>query len=119
MEKKNKLDNLKRLSPTEARIQGAKGGKASAEARREKRDLRKAIETLLESDVTDKKTGKVLSGAEAIAVAQFKKALKGDDKAFRILGEYAGQKPIEKVAIAEVNADVINEVESMVNEESL
>ena len=115
MEKRRKEDNLlkgdekHKLTAEEA----SKGGKASAEARRQKRDLRKAIETLLESDVTDKKTGKVLSGAEAIAVAQFKKALRGDDKAFRILGEYAGQKPVEKVEQVNIDAEYLSNVDEM------
>jgi hypothetical protein len=91
----------------------SKGGKASAEARRKKRDLRQALEILLETDVKNKK-GEVKSGAEAIAIAQFQKALKGDTRAFEVIRDTAGQKPIEKVAIGDVTADVINEVENMV-----
>ena len=86
------------------------GGKASAEARRRKRDLKRAIEVLLEQDVTAK-DGTSKSGAEAIAVAQFKKALKGDAKAFELLRDTSGQKPIDKIQVAEVDADVIAEVE--------
>jgi general stress protein YciG len=46
--------NLKPLSTEKAREIGAKGGKASAEARRKKRDLRNAIEILLETDIKGK-----------------------------------------------------------------
>lgn len=93
------------------------GGKASAEARRKKRDLRLAMEMLLEQDITGK-DGTVKSGAEAIAVQQFKKALKGDSKAFEIIRDTSGQSVVQKIAVAEVDADVISEVERMVMDES-
>lgn len=89
------------------------GGKASAEARRKKRDLRLAMEMLLEQDIKGK-DGTVKSGAEAIAVQQFKKALKGDTKAFEVIRDTAGQKPIDKIQMAEVDADVLMQVENMV-----
>lgn len=91
----------------------SKGGKASAEARRKKRDLRNAIEILLETDIKGK-NGEIKSGAEAIAIAQFQKALKGDTRAFEVIRDTAGQKPVEKVMVAEVDNDVINEIENMV-----
>lgn len=91
----------------------SRGGKASAEARRKKRDLRQAIEILLETDIKGK-NGEVKSGAEAIAIAQFQKALKGDTRAFEVIRDTAGQKPVEKVMVAEVDNDVINEIENMV-----
>ena len=90
-----------------------KGAKKSAEARRKKRDLRQAIEILLETDI-EGDDGQVQSGAEALAIAQFKKALKGDTRAFEVLRDTAGQKPIEKVQVAEVDQDVINDVERAV-----
>ena len=73
------------------------GGKASGEAKRRKRDLRLALETLLEKDFTDK-DGNTMSTAEAIALKQLEKALKGDTKAFEVVRDTAGQKPVEKVA---------------------
>lgn len=91
----------------------SKGGKASAEARRKKRDLRNAIEILLETDIKGK-NGEIKSGAEAIAIAQFQKALKGDTRAFEVIRDTAGQKPIEKVMVADVEQSVIDEVEKAV-----
>ena len=89
------------------------GGIASGEARRKKRDLRLAIEALLEKDIKAK-DGTMLSGAEAIAVKQFEKALKGDPKAFELLRDTSGQKPVEKVMIAEVDQNIIDEVEKAI-----
>ena len=80
------------------------GGKASAEARRRKRDLKKALESLLEKDFIDK-SGNTVSGAEAIAMKQFEKALKGDTRAFEIVRDTAGQKPIEKVEVAQIEKE--------------
>lgn len=79
------------------------GGQASGEARRRKRDIRLAVEALLERDYKGK-DGQILSGAEAITVKQMEKALKGDTKAFEVLRDTAGQKPIEKVE--QVNIDM-------------
>lgn len=81
----------------------SKGGKASAEARRKKRDLRLACQMMLEMEIKGK-DGKVKSGAEAIVAAQMQKALKGDAKAFEVLRDTAGQKPVDKVE--QVNIDM-------------
>lgn len=105
--------NLKRLTPSEARTIGSKGGKASAEARRQKRDLKRAIDILLEQDITAK-DGRKMCGAEALAAAQFKKALKGDTRAFESLRDTAGQKPVEKLVVAELDQSVIDEVEEAI-----
>lgn len=93
--------------------EASKGGKRSAEVRAAKRDLRRALEALLEKDISSK-NGETLSGAEALAIKQFEKALKGDAKAFELVRDTAGQKPVDKVMIAEVDQSVIDEVESAV-----
>lgn len=100
-------------TPSERRANASKAGKASGEARRKKRDLRQAIEILLDTEIKGK-NGDIKSGAEAIAIAQFQKALKGDTRAFEVIRDTAGQKPVEKVMVAEVDNDVISEIENMV-----
>ena len=91
------------------------GGKRSAEVRREKRELRKALEILMEQEITDKK-GNTKTGTEAMAIAVFQKALKGDIRAFEVVRDTVGQKPIEKVQVAEIDAETIKEVEEAVRE---
>lgn len=93
--------------------EASKGGKRSAEARRRKRDLRLALELLLEKEFTDK-SGHTATGAEAISTKLFEKAMKGDVRAFETLRDTVGQKPVEKVMIAEVDQDIIDEVEKAV-----
>lgn len=110
------MANEQNLRPAEYKLsleEAKKGGIKSGEARRKKRDLRQAIEILLETDIKGK-NGEIKSGAEAIAIAQFQKALKGDTRAFEVIRDTAGQKPVEKVMVAEVDNDVINEIENMV-----
>lgn len=107
--------NLRKPSREEARERGSKGGKASGEARRRKRDIKLALEALLEKDYKTAE-GITLSGAEAIATKQMEKALRGDTKAFEVVRDSSGQKPIEKIMMAEVEQEVIEEVESIIKE---
>lgn len=113
-------ENLKSLADRtteEKRKIGTMGGKASGEARRKKRDLKLAMQALLEADIKDKKTGETMSGAEAIAMAQYRKALKGDAKAFELVRDTSGQAVVQKVAFAEVDNDIIQEIEDIVSKD--
>lgn len=116
-------ENLKSLADRtteEKREIGTKGGKASGEARRRKRDLKLAMQALLEADVKDKRTGEVMSGAEAIALAQYRKAMKGDAKAFELVRDTSGQKPVEKVEQVNIDGeylDKVNELKAFFNGE--
>lgn len=94
--------NLRVPTSSEARENGKKGGIASGEARRKKKLLRECLEILLEKEITDKK-GETMSGAEALSTKLFAEAMKGNVKAFEVLRDTAGQKPVEKV---QMNADV-------------
>jgi len=91
----------------------SKGAKASAEARRRKRDLRNALEMLLEKDFKDKE-GKTITGAEAITAKLFQQAMNGNVKAFETLRDTVGQKPVERIVVAEVEQSVIDEVEAAI-----
>lgn len=89
------------------------GGIASAEARRKKKNLRLALEMLLEKDFTDK-NGNVISGTEAVTAKLFEQAMKGNVKAFETIRATVGQDPVQKIMVAEVDQDVIDEVERTV-----
>ena len=104
----NLIPNSER-TPNELRQQTQKGGIASGEARRRKRDIRLALEALLEKDITDKH-GNTMSTAEAIAIKQIEKALKGDTKAFKVVRDSAGQKPSDKIDLT-VNDDSAKEMD--------
>jgi hypothetical protein len=67
----------------------------------------------------EKDDGKLakLTGAEIIALTAFEKAMRGDIKAMEFVRDTAGQKPVDKVVVADVDPDVIDEVERMVLED--
>ncbi len=108
--------NEQNLRPGEYQLsleEAKRGGIKSGEARRRKRDIRMALEALLEKEYKGK-NGETVTGAEAIAIKQMEKALKGDTRAFEVVRDSSGQKPVEKVMVAEVTQEVIDEVEQMV-----
>ena len=107
--------NLRVPTSSEARENGKKGGIASGEARRAKKSLREAMQILMEADLTGK-DGKTMTGTEAMAAKAFQAALKGDWKAWELVRDTAGQKPVDKVMVADVEKAIIDEVEKMVNE---
>jgi hypothetical protein len=117
------MANEQNLKPCEHKFtqeEAKKGAQKSAEARRKKRDLRLAVQALLEADVKDKRTGETMSGAEALAMAQYRKALKGDTKAFEVLRDTSGQKPVEKVEQVNIDGeylDKVNELKAFFNGE--
>jgi hypothetical protein len=99
--KKGKANQFK--SGVEAAKNGKKGGIASGEAKRRKKDLRLALEMLLEKDMTSK-DGQTMSGTEAITAKLFEQALKGNVKAFETIRSTVGQDPVQKVE--QVNIDM-------------
>lgn len=101
------MANEQNLHPAEYKLsveEAKKGGKASAEARRKKRDLRLALEMLLEKDFKDK-NGKTITGTEAITAKLFEKAMKGDVRAFETLRDTVGQKPVDKVEVTQIDRE--------------
>lgn len=113
MANEQNLKPLNEQSKSKARELGAKGGIKSGETRRRKRDLKLAMQALLEADVKDKKTGETMSGAEAIAMAQYRKALKGDAKAFELVRDTSGQKPVEKVEQVNIDGEYLDRVNEL------
>ena len=114
---KAQLDNLKPFDSNQnrekAKKNGRKGGKASGEAKRKKKLLKDCLDELLQKE-WENRQGEKMSGSEAISVAVFKKALAGDIKAYEVVRDTAGQKPVDKIMLAEVDQTTINEVENMV-----
>ena len=89
------------------------GGKAGKASRDRRKNLRLALEVLLESEVK-LKNGGTKSGAEAISAKLFEKALNGDVRAFETIRATVGQDPVQKVMVADVDQETINEVEAAV-----
>lgn len=109
-------------SKEEAKELSRRGGINSGKARRNKALLKDCINILLEKKYVDDATGKKLTGAELLSIDLFEKALAEVDtgkkaKAFEVIRDSSGQKPIDKVMIAEVDQTVIDEVEAMMNDD--
>jgi hypothetical protein len=80
-------ENLKPFQSTEeARERGRKGGIASGIARRERKTLREELLLLLQKNESQ----------ERISLALLQKALDGDIKAYEVIRDTIGEKPVEK-----------------------
>lgn len=78
------------LTEKEQRELAKKGGIASGKARKEKKLLKDELAILMETINKDGKTYQ-----ELISTALVKEALKGNTKAYEIIRDTMGQKPIE------------------------
>ena len=97
--------NLKPVtSKKEARERGRKGGLASGEARRKRKTLKEELLLMLSEGDTQ----------QSVTIALIEKAMGGDTKAFEVIRDTIGEKPVDKVMIADVEPSVIAEVEAMV-----
>lgn len=107
-----KTANLKPFDSTTAKINGAKGGKASAKARQEKKTIKKYLQLLLdEGDFNGK------CGAEAVACSVMQQAVNGNIRAMIFIRDTVGEKPINKMQVKEeIDQSVIDEIESLVAE---
>lgn len=105
--------NFKNLTAEEQREIASAGGKASVEARRKKKELREIVNALFEREFTNKQ-GEIISGAELLTMKQFEKASKGDTRAFEVLRDTAGQKPVQQLEVNTINPEAIKEVEDMI-----
>lgn len=98
--------NLKSLGDRtieERREIARRAGIASGKARRDKTKLKDCLETLLERKIIDDDSGKKITGAEAMTIALFRRALAGDDKAWELFRDTVGQKLPDKVEQTNTN----------------
>lgn len=101
-------------SPEERSKIAKMGGIASGEAKRRKKTFREAMEAILETEVLDK-NGNKIDLLTAISAKQIEKANKGDTKAFEVIRDTIGQKPVERVEITEWDTKIAGEIEAYVD----
>lgn len=114
------VDNLKgygfhERSAEEVREMQSRGGKHSVETRRKKKQIKEYLEILLERDAGKDSSGKTITTAEAMAIKAIKEAMNGDWKAWELVRDTAGQKPVEKVMVSDITPETIEEVEAIIN----
>ena len=79
--------------------------KKSAAKRRKNKEFRDELLALLNKGDTRKK----------VSIAILEKALAGDVKAFETIRDTIGEKPSEKVIVSTIDANVVSEIEDMIN----
>lgn len=109
-------ENLRTLSPSEARENGRLGGIASGEARREKKRLKEAIETALEAPFTDMLTNDTRSNLEWIVAALIDEARKGNVSAFKELRNTVDGLPIQRIEQETISQETYDRVAKMLEE---
>lgn len=92
----------KRTEKEQREIQ-VKGGIASGEARRAKKNMKEMLDYLLEKEIENSRTGEKVTYREAILTSAIKKAIKGDIKASQFIRDTAGEAPITKTELTGKN----------------
>lgn len=110
-------DNLipfnQRTEDEQRRIQVA-GGKASGKARAEKADFKRKCQIWMETTVAHDEKGNPLTGADLMVAVAGREIKDGSSRFWELMRDTAGFKPVDKVMVAEVEQETIDEVESMV-----
>lgn len=114
-----RLKNLEKGKKINSEEVARKYQKKSAKSRKknaeDRKNLRLALENLLDEDMT-LRSGETMPGAAAISKMLFNQALRGNVKAFETIRATVGQDPVQKVMVAEVDPEIIDEVEKIVLE---
>lgn len=111
----NSLANLKKGKATQFGANGdstaKEAGEKSAEKRAERKTLREGLLLLLSEELKKdgQPTGKITQ--DAIIAGLVKRAVAGDTRAFEIIRDTIGEKPVERIANVTPDPDVIADVE--------
>lgn len=100
-------------SREEAARNGRKGGKASGEARRRRKELRELVNIAFERVVSHDKDGRPITADEAMVLKQLQNALDGDTKAFVVLRDTAGQQPVQRVEVDTIDPQARAEMDEL------
>lgn len=108
----------KTLTSIERKEKASEAGKASGKARKERAEIKKYLQSLLDNKIEIELDGKnkKVRGAERLAIIAFQSALKGDWKAWELVRDTAGQKPVEVLRMPVIEKAIIDEVEAAINE---
>lgn len=106
--RKETLGDFRDLTAEEQRAIASKGGKASVEARRAKKNLKELVEIMgdkkadpmLQERMKDMGISKEdLTNNMACVVGLFQKAMAGDVQAFNAIRDIRGEKPVDKTEL--------------------
>ena len=115
---KGNIDNLipnSQRTPEELREMTKKGGIASGKARRAKADFKRKCQIWMDETVVGRdENGNPLTGSELMIAVAARGISEGNTAFWQLMRDTAGYKPVDKVMVAEVEQETINEVENMV-----
>ena len=97
--------------------EASKGGKASGEARRRKKELRELIEAAFDREIVNNATGERMRTDEAMVLKQIQNALEGDTRAFVVLRDTIGQMPTQRVEVDTIPKETYDRVMGVLEEE--
>lgn len=109
------LRKFNQMSKEEQRELASRGGKAKAKKMAERKRLKEFIELALDRKIKTPDGEKTTQ--ELMAIKAVQEALKGDWKAYEIVVALSGQKPAEKVMLADVSKETIQAVEDFLNDD--
>lgn len=103
MANEQNLKPFDQLTEKEQREIRSKGGKRSVEVRRARKTLREELLALLSQEMKDE-NGNPVNTQVAMSVSLIKEAIDGNTKAFELVRDTIGEKPVDKVE--QVNIDM-------------
>ncbi len=106
-------ENLRTLTPNEARVQGRLGGIRSGQVRRERKRLRECLAEALTLET--EYDGETMTNAEAVSIALIRKAKDGNVAAFREIRDSTEGKPRQCVEVEAISPEARAEVEAILN----
>lgn len=105
------LVSFRDRTASEQREIAQKGGKASGEARRRRKSLKESLELMLENEETQ----------DSVAAALIDRARRGDVRAFEVIRDTIGEKPVEKVetkqTVVDLSTFTTEEIKAMLDDE--
>lgn len=115
---RGRVENLipfNQLTEEQHRKLASKAGKASVQAKKEKKRLKELVEIALDRVYKNEK-GEEITAQEMMALKAVQEAIKGDWKAWEIVQNITGQKPAEQVILQTTSDDDIREVQKMIED---
>lgn len=96
-------------SREEAKKNGSKGGKASGKAKQERKTFREGLLLLLNEPILKdgQPTGKITQ--DAIIAGLVKRAISGDTRAFEMIRDTVGEKPVQDVKVSTGDFSALDE----------
>lgn len=108
-----RVENLRHFTSDQdreaARINGAKGGRKSAETKRRRKTMSEALDVILSNRYYDK-SGNEIDGTVALMYKAFQNAMDGDMTAMKFIRDTIGEMPVQRVEQVQIDQSAYDEV---------